>query len=183
MTNTIEKLTNNFYLLVESADKKLDPKAKVRSRGTVVFPAESKSVKDKKDHFPINNADQARNAWARANQYSSVPAWYSGSLKGLQDTVRRKVKGKFPGIEFAEKKKANLNINIEKNAISIENVDMSIDKAILHVKNLVKHLEGLKHKIRLEFNPELEHVIVSLMPEIANQSDVGVKRIQYMAKK
>lgn len=85
--------------------KKLDPKAKTRNRGTVVFPAESSSVKDHKDHFPINNEDQARNAWARANQYSKAPSWYKGSLKSLQDAVKRKVHSKYKGIEFADKKK------------------------------------------------------------------------------
>ena len=177
MTNHIEKLTNDFYFLVEAESKKLDPKAKVRSRGTVVFPAESKSVKDKKDHFPINDANQARNAWARAHQYGSVPSWYNGSLKGLQDAVKRKVKGKFPGIEFAEKKKANININIEKQAALIERVDMSIDKTILHVKNLVRH------KIRGEFNPELENNIIELMPEISNNLNISVSKIQYIIRK
>jgi len=51
--------------------KKLDPKAKVRNRGTACVPAES--AKDKKDHFPINNIDQARNALARVQHYSHVP--------------------------------------------------------------------------------------------------------------
>lgn len=83
--------------------KKLDPKAKVRNRGTVCVPAES--AKDKKDHFPINDEDQARNALARVHQYSSAPSWYSGSLKGLQDAVSRKVHSKYPGIGKSDKKK------------------------------------------------------------------------------
>jgi hypothetical protein len=82
--------------------KKLDPKAKVRNRGTVCVPAES--AKDKKDHFPINDEDQARNALARVHQYSSAPPWYSGSLKGLQDLVSRKVHSKYPSIGKSEKK-------------------------------------------------------------------------------
>jgi hypothetical protein len=82
--------------------KKLDPKAKVRNRGTVCVPAES--AKDKKDHFPINNEDQARNALARVHQYSSAPEWYNGSLKGLQSLVSRKVKSKYPKIDVGGKK-------------------------------------------------------------------------------
>lgn len=82
--------------------KKLDPKAKVRTRGTVVFPAESSSVKDHKDHFPINDADQARNALARANQYSKAPEWYRGSLQSLVNAVARKVKSKYPKIEVSK---------------------------------------------------------------------------------
>jgi hypothetical protein len=83
--------------------KKLDPKAEVRNRGNVCVPAEQ--AKDKKDHFPINNADQARNALSRVHQYSSVPEWYKGSLKGLQALVARKVKAKYPKIDVGGKDK------------------------------------------------------------------------------
>lgn len=82
--------------------KKLDPKAKVRNRGTVCVPAES--AKDKKDHFPINDIDQARNALARVKQYDKVPSWYSGSLKSLQEAVSRKVHSKYPSIGKDDKK-------------------------------------------------------------------------------
>lgn len=89
--------------------KKLDPKAKVRNRGTVCVPAER--AKDKKDHFPINDEGQARNALARVHQYSSAPSWYSGSLKGLQSLVSGKVHSKYPGIGKSEKssKKSSLD--------------------------------------------------------------------------
>lgn len=93
-------------LVVEAAKKekkKLDPKAKVRNRGTVCVPAES--AKDKKDHFPINDEGQARNALARVHQYSSAPEWYKGSLSGLQALVARKVKAKYPKIDVGGKKK------------------------------------------------------------------------------
>lgn len=102
-------------LVVEAAKKekkKLDPKAKVRNRGTVCVPAES--AKDHKDHFPINDADQARNALARVHQYSSAPDWYKGSLQGLQALVARKVKAKYPKIDVGGKKKdkkSSLEVN------------------------------------------------------------------------
>ena len=86
----------NQLLALAKEKQKLDPKAKVRNRGTVCVPASS--AKDKKDHFPINNEAQARNALARVHQYSSVPEWYSGSLKGLQALVSRKVHSKYPSI-------------------------------------------------------------------------------------
>ena len=89
--------------ILDEKKKKKDPKAKVRNRGDVVFPAGSKSVKDDKDHFPINSKAQARNALARASQYSSVPKWYTGSLKSLVKAVQRKVKAKYPGIETTKK--------------------------------------------------------------------------------
>jgi hypothetical protein len=86
-------------------DSKTDSKAGVRNRGNVVFDASSPSVTDKKDHFPINDADQARNALARVNQFSSAPPWYKGDLKSLINAVYRKVKSKYPSIEADPKKK------------------------------------------------------------------------------
>jgi hypothetical protein len=80
-------------------------KIKARNRGTCVFPAEHPKVKDNKDHFPINSESQARNALARANQYSSAPEWYNGSLENLVNAVARKVHGKYPGIKVTEKSK------------------------------------------------------------------------------
>ncbi len=91
--------------------KKLDPKAKVRNKPSPVVPAER--AKDKKDHFPLGDADQARNALARVMQYDKVPPWYKGSLKGLQEAVRRKVKSKFPGIEVGEPKKKKSSLEAE----------------------------------------------------------------------
>src|SRR5271166_1662690 len=64
--------------------KKLDPKAKLRNRGTVCVPAER--AKDKKDHFPINDADQARNALSRVEGLTSAP-WFKGTLDGLRALV------------------------------------------------------------------------------------------------
>lgn len=68
-----------------------------------IFPADSTSVKDDKDHFPIPDEAHARNALARANQYSSAPSWYTGSLESLVDRVSSAVKKKFPGIDVSEK--------------------------------------------------------------------------------
>ena len=91
--------TVDFTITEKKKKSKKKASAKVRNRGTVVFPAESSKVKDDKDHFPINSAAQARNALARASQYSSVPKWYKGSLKSLVAAVQRKVRGKYKGIK------------------------------------------------------------------------------------
>lgn len=114
LLSTYGDLFENPEALEAYAEKKekhkRDPKAKVRNRGTVVFPAESS--KDHQDHFPINDEDQARNAWSRAHQYSKAPSWYSGSLKSLQDAVKRKVHSKYPGIEFEDKKKKKSYVEV-----------------------------------------------------------------------
>lgn len=103
----MKKISNWKQFLNE--DKK-DPDAKIRNRGDVVFPAEGNNVKDDKDHFPINSIKQARNAIARANQYSSAPDWYTGSLQSLIDNVVKEVKKKYPSIEISpEAKKPGKN--------------------------------------------------------------------------
>lgn len=110
-TASIDEQLDDLLLSFAKKDKKkLDPKAKVRNRGTVCVPAES--AKDKKDHFPINDEGQARNALARVHQYSSAPSWYSGSLKGLQALVSRKVHSKYPGIGKSEKKKKSSSVEV-----------------------------------------------------------------------
>jgi hypothetical protein len=89
--------------------KKLDPKAKVRNRGTVCVPAES--AKDKKDHFPINDEGQARSALSRVEGLTSAP-WYSGSLEGLRALVKRKVHSKYPNIGKSEKKSKKSSLEV-----------------------------------------------------------------------
>jgi hypothetical protein len=80
----------------ELQEKKLTSKArKGLSTSSFVFPKQRK--------FPIPDEAHGRNALSRANQYSSAPKWYDGSLDSLVKAVHRKVKAKFPGIETTEK--------------------------------------------------------------------------------
>ena len=79
-----------------------DPGAKVRNRPDPVFDDSNPKVKDDKDHFPINTKGRARNALARASQYSSRPPWWDGTLQSLVSRVRAKVKAKYPSIETSK---------------------------------------------------------------------------------
>jgi hypothetical protein len=81
--------------------------------------------KDKKGHFPLSNAGQARNALARSHQYSSVPPWYSGSLSSLQAAVRRAVKAKFPSIEVSEPKKKKSSLEEVANGLLMKNAQQA----------------------------------------------------------
>tara|TARA_R110001599_G_scaffold19046_1_gene73506 strand:+ start:749 stop:1255 length:507 start_codon:yes stop_codon:yes gene_type:complete len=73
-------------------EKKLSSKErKDMSSSSFIFPKERK--------FPIPDESHGRNALSRANQYSSVPSWYDGSLESLVKRVHSAVKKKFPGIE------------------------------------------------------------------------------------
>ena len=100
--------TDDLYLVEQpittSARKEdgKDPKAKSRNRPDPVFDDSSPKVKDDKDHFPVNTLARARNALARASQYSKKPAWYDGTLKSLVSRVRSKVKSEYPSIELTK---------------------------------------------------------------------------------
>ncbi len=114
MSYSIDELCNlaiNFEKL--AAKKDLDPKAEVRSRGKVVFPAESPKVKDNKDHFPINDADQARNALARAGQYTKAPSWYKGTLESLKSSIQRAVHKHYPSIGKEKKSSETVNLLVK----------------------------------------------------------------------
>jgi hypothetical protein len=88
--------------------KKLDPKAKVRSRGKCVFPAEKS--KDKKDHYPINNIDQARAALRYAGKQKSAP-WYHGSVESMRKAVERAVHSAFPELKKDKKKSSSIEVS------------------------------------------------------------------------
>lgn len=93
----------HYDIINKLNESKKDPKAEIRNRGDVVFSAGSKYVTDDKDHFPINNEKQARNALARANQYKEKPEWYKGTLAGLVKKVHNAVNSKYKNIEVTEK--------------------------------------------------------------------------------
>jgi len=104
----------------ESKEKEHNPKAALRNRGEVVFPAESSKVKDDKDHFPINSKAQARNAISRANQFAEAPKWYKGSAQDLVDSVIKAVKKKYPDMEISqEAKKKKLNEGFSEKGITM----------------------------------------------------------------
>jgi len=105
MVNDLLNKCDLFEKIAKSNDKKLDPRAKVRSRGDCVFPASKGKNKSSKDHFPINSLAQARNALSRASQYDKVPEWFAGSLEELVRAVSRKVHQKYPSIKVTEKGK------------------------------------------------------------------------------
>jgi len=93
--------------------RSINPRAHLRNRGKVVFPAENKKVKDDKDHFPINDRDQARNAWARVNQYNRAPKWYDGSLSELKSKVKNMVKREYPSITINESLGGDIDFRIQ----------------------------------------------------------------------
>lgn len=88
----------------------IEKATQAQQRGSVVFPSDSSRVNDDKDHFPINDAGQARNALARVAQYSSKPPWFEGTLAELQTAVRNAVSEKFPSIDVSKESKDNKKI-------------------------------------------------------------------------
>ena len=97
----------HIRLFEEFEKGEFDQKAEVRHRGHCVFPAEDKKVKDNKDHFPINDKKQGRNALARVNQYDKVPTWYDGTLTEMKEKVVKAVEDKFSSIDVDKKRDLN----------------------------------------------------------------------------
>lgn len=91
--------------LVDELLVKEAAKVKARNRPSPVFDSKHPKVKDNKDHFPLGNAAQARNALSRANQFDKKPDWWSGTLQELVNAVVRAVKKKYPGIEISKASK------------------------------------------------------------------------------
>ena len=152
-------------LVKVAKEKKLDPKAQVRARGKVVFPAESSKVTDHKDHFPINNAAQARNALARVNQFSKAPDWYKGSLQSLVDAVVRAVKKHYPSIDISDAAKKP-GKNSKKSNTLMQGLYTEASK----VRKPMSKLEQLEHQLRDaqrigdgEYAKELENEIQKLI--------------------
>jgi len=101
-----------------------EAKAKAKSRGACILPAEHAKVTDDKDHYPINSAAQARNALSRVGQHDSSPKWYNGSLASLQKMVKNAVKKAYPSIEVAE----SADAEVQKETCALKNVDKEDSK-------------------------------------------------------
>ena len=92
--------------------RKKDPDAKTRNRGKhVCFPADSKFVKDDKDHYPMNTKSQTLAAVRYANKQTrgdkpKAPAWFNGSASSFQKKImsmaRRRNKEEGWGIDFTK---------------------------------------------------------------------------------
>jgi hypothetical protein len=67
-----------------------------------IFSAKHPKVKDKKDHFPIPNANHARNALSRAGAFTKAPKWFTGTLTEFRNTIYRAVKKNFPSIDITK---------------------------------------------------------------------------------
>lgn len=98
----IDIIANSLEVIAGKKPKGEKGDAKERSRPNPVFDHTDPKVLDNADHFPINTEGRARNALARANQYSDAPSWYDGSLKELKKTVADAVKRAYPDIEVTE---------------------------------------------------------------------------------
>lgn len=161
----------------KAKDKKLDPKAKVRNRGTVCVPASE--AKDKQDHFPINDEDQARNALARVHQYSKVPSWYNGSLKGLQDLVSRKVHSKYKGIGKDKKSSVDYLLTKYANPQAFYQVVMNYDNGATALKDFSEalrmsaetfaqenDLDDPSNRRTYDLLSKQAHLVLSLLPDM-----------------
>lgn len=69
---------------------------------SIIFASTNEKVNDKKNHFPINNKEEAKAALTRVAEYSTAPIWYNGALSEVVDKVKIEVQNKYPSIEVVE---------------------------------------------------------------------------------
>lgn len=70
-----------------------------KSRGKCCLKKTHKLVNDGKDHYPIKNVSQARNALSRVMGHESVPPWFDGTLTQLRRIVKSRVHKEFGSID------------------------------------------------------------------------------------
>jgi len=116
---SLEKAIDMMYEHFEKEAKK--GKVKARNRPSPVFQSTHAKVTDNKDHFPLEDESQARNALAQVAKYTSAPKWWSGTVEEVKSAVRRRVKSKYPSINVTDgkKKKADEETSLYKKAIEI----------------------------------------------------------------
>ncbi len=68
----------------------------------VIFSSKDSKVNDSKDHFPINDIDQARNALIRVEEYQTVPKWYDGPLSEVVTKVKDTIKQTYSSLEVSD---------------------------------------------------------------------------------
>lgn len=98
-SNKILDLASKFELMT----KKAKDKAQVRTRPNPTFQSTHPKVNDNRDHYPMDDIDQARNALARMCQHGEAPDWWDGSLEELRNAIRRKVRKEFKSVEVSDK--------------------------------------------------------------------------------
>lgn len=128
-------------LTKEAKERMLDPKAKVRNRGTCVFPAGKGRNKSQKDRYPINTESQAKSALRYAVAQKSAP-WFSGTVEEMRKAVQSAVYRKYPGLKKRhkerEKKSSELNELIELITKFAEEV------SVIPSEQSLKHLHQLE---------------------------------------
>jgi hypothetical protein len=139
-------------------------KKKKKDTHDYTFKPNSKKVKDKKGHFPVDSESQARDALGRANQYKKSPPWYDGSLQELVDAVVRKVHGKYPDIEISEASKKPGKGKGKKKKSSIEPAEVS------HVLNQIATAIDNSRNPRVDLVTEdLKRVIAAVGAGLADR--------------
>lgn len=71
-----------------------------RSKGSIGG-VECVNVIDGKDHFPINNENQARSAVNRVLIIRSTPDWFQGTVADLRNAVKAAVAEKYPSLSVS----------------------------------------------------------------------------------
>lgn len=161
----------------ETSEEK-SKKTKQQQRGKVIFPYESPKVKDNKDHFPINDANQARNALARVAQYDAVPSWYDGTLEELKKKVRSAVARAYPSIKVTKStktlRKAVKKIrDLAKANLEKDEKTKALTSAVKKAASLVISLREEMKKIKKESEEKIKLYETEAKTIIRRRNELG----------
>jgi len=87
-----------------------DRNVSARPTTDFIIPPDHPKCRDNRGHFPIPDANHARNALARVKQYKKAPSWWDGTLAQLIRVIVRAVKKRFPSINVTVKADASVDL-------------------------------------------------------------------------
>ncbi len=119
----------------------------------------SKRILDTREHFPIENENQAQSAVHRVSNLRQVPAWYSGTVNTLQKEVFLGVAARYPNIRIP------VDLKLE---AAMANMTEAVDK--------VTRSKAAKTKTREDVRSGLEGALEVLARKVGDTEPSGADK-------
>lgn len=116
----------------------------------------SKRILDTREHFPIENENQAQSAVHRVSNLRQVPAWYSGTVSTLQKEVFLGVAARYPNIRIP--------------------VDLKLEAAMANMTESVDKVMRSKVKSREDTRSGLEGALEVLARKVGDTEPSGADK-------
>ncbi len=108
-SEVLELSSKNPSKRVLELAKVLTPPDRFIQKKVVAFSSGHEKVNDRKDHLPMNTLEQAKVSLERAEEYTTAPKWYDGSLSEVKNKVQDIVQKRYPSLEISVDERARLH--------------------------------------------------------------------------